>query len=56
MADIYNETTAFLVAESLEAYISVGIQCLLFGLFLYSLLSLLSYGIIQALRLFNINP
>lgn len=56
MTDIYNDITSILIADSLETYIYFGIQCLLFGIVLYSLLSLFSYGIIQVLRLFNINP
>lgn len=52
--DIFNELTAFLITENLQGYAELGIMCLLFGFAFYSLLSLLSYGIIQILRLINI--
>ena len=54
MTDIYNEITSILIAENLESYIQLGAQCLLFGFTLYSLLSLLSYGISKAIGLVNI--
>lgn len=55
MTDIFNDITVFLISDSLGEYIQLGVQCLLFGFIFYSLLSLLSYGIIQVIRLFNIN-
>ena len=54
MNDIFNEITVFLISDSLEQYIWLAGYCLVFGFALYSLLSILSYGIIQTLRLFNI--
>lgn len=55
LTEIFNDTTSILIADSLETYIGLGAQCLLFGFIFYSLLSLFSYGIIQVTRLFNIN-
>ena len=54
MTDIYNDITSILIADSLESYIQLGVQSLLFGFVLYSLLSLLSYGISKAIGLVNI--
>lgn len=54
MKDIFNEITVFLISDSLEQYIWLAGYCLVFGFALYSLLSILSYGIIQILHLFNI--
>lgn len=54
MADIYNEITSILIAESLESYIELGAYCIIFGFVFCSLLSLLSYGIFKAISLVNI--
>ncbi len=55
MKDIFNEITVLLIADSLEQYIWLAGHCIVFGFAFYSLLSVLSYGIIQILHLFNIN-
>lgn len=54
MADIYNDITTVLIADSLQNYIELGVLSLLFGFVSCSLVSLLGYGIYKAVSLINI--
>lgn len=52
--EIIIEKTAQLTADFLPQAIELGELCIIGGFTMYALFSLVSYGIIQALRLFNI--
>ena len=52
--NIFNDLTVVLLLGDMQNCLELGIMCILFGFILYSLLSLLAYGIFQAMRLINI--
>lgn len=51
---VFEDITVILITEDICSYIELGAMSILFGFALYSLLSLLAYGIFQAVRLMNI--
>lgn len=51
---IFNDLTVVLLLDDMQNCLELGMMCIIFGFILYSLLSLLAYGIYQAMRLTNI--
>ncbi len=51
---VFNDLTVVLLLDDMQNCLELGIMCTLFGFALYSLLSIFTYGIMQAMSLFNI--
>lgn len=54
MSAFFETTTMQLIADYMPQTIGIGGLCIIGGFTLYTIMSLLGYGIIQTLRLFNI--
>lgn len=54
MNEFFETTTLQLIADYIPQCIGIGSLCIIGGFTLYTIFTLISYGIIQTLRLFNI--